>query len=132
MDDALSLEDLKEFYDNTNSTMTKVSAKKLKDNNTIKCNASNPYDRVVQIPRVHWFTFKKFFGINGVGSVGGGAANVNGEKKQVIKIDSIVDLQKIFSVQSIMRVHSSGDLTLITPWMKLTSDMSVKFLNGCK
>eukprot|EP00111_Clytia_hemisphaerica_P001180 TCONS_00003366-protein len=45
-------------------------------------------------------------------------------------VNSITDLQKYFPIESILKFHSSGDVTLITPWMKLAADMGLKFLDG--
>ena len=106
--------DLRQFFKDSKKNVVKNVSKKLKDANTIKSSVLNPHFRTVIFPQVHKFCFD----------------SVYAELLSQTKFDSLVSLQKVLSLESVMKIHSSSDLTMITPWYKLVADMSVYFLDG--
>lgn len=134
------------FFEDTFRVTQKAISKKLNSNNSIKTNAANPYDRTVELQKIHVLTLKKYF--SSIQFLHGGAVidasegdNVNGveddrqnnSKKNKCElhytIQTLVELQKLFPMESILKHHHSDDLTLITQWLKVVAEMSVIFLD---
>ena len=46
------------------------------------------------------------------------------------EVKTLARLLELFPVNVLLKVHSSGDATLITPWVSLNADISVKFNGG--
>ena len=95
-----------DVYENTKKNLSK----KLRDNNTIKSNAANPYDRVVAVGKVHSWIFKRLFFLNtddddddDTSHHHADATNDSPSNKFVLR--TITQLQKFFPIQSILKFH---------------------------
>ena len=56
--------------------------------------------------------------------------NASPNSSSTFSIRSINRVLDFLTTEALLKVHASGDTSLLTPWLKLTAPMSVKFGDG--
>ena len=112
------------FFKNSCNNTRKQVIRKIKDSNTLKSNLTNPHYRTIILNDVARLPFSFEFGKNFIPSERYGVGNDT--VSPIFEITSIERLLQIIPASVVLKVQSSGDTTLITPWVKIANDMSIK------
>ena len=116
---------LKDLYRNLFNGTAKSVKKKLKDANTLKSNFANPHNRQVVIPGVPRLLFSALY--SGLLLPKENSRKVNPGKRTspLFELKYLHRLEKVFSSDSLSKIHSGGDVTIIAPWMVLKENIVV-------
>ena len=113
------------FFKNSCENVEKQVSRKLRDSNTLKSNLANPYYRCLIIGNIPRLAFAHKYGRNFLPSERRGVGN--DVVSPYFEIKTVDRLMESFSANVLLKVQSSGDTSLITPWVCLNTDISVKF-----
>ena len=128
------------YYENIFHHINKQVVKKLKDNNRLRSNAENPHHRIVTLYNIPKLPFAWLFGthfrhddvyvyINPTVPLNFRSVQMTDFKLQFDHGLCYVNhfhLQCI-STDSLLKIHNSGDCSLLTPWLSFCSLLSVRF-----
>lgn len=117
----------KKFFDESVRNLDKNINKKLKDSNTLKSNVVNPHYRAVTLTNIPRLTFAYKYGKNFSPD-----EKLRATDAASFRLRTLARLQYFFKPESLFKIHSSNDYTLICPWVKLVADMTVVFADGKK
>ena len=114
------------LFKNSVSNLEKNVVKKIKDNNTIKSDLANPHHRVISLPNIprHAFAFKygsRFFGRDEKMS------SPTEKNSPMFGVHTMERVQDLLPTEAVFKMHSSSDVTILTPWYSLSSDMTLLF-----
>lgn len=116
------------FYQNQCKFLEKSVNKTLRDCSTLKSNISNPHNRECVILNVSRLVFCSVYGRileaseRNIESIKPSASNT-----PLFELPSLERLLKFFkSSESILKIHSGGDVSLITSWLVLKERFNVK------
>ena len=111
---------LKGYFRNSMRNFQKTVYSKLRDSNTMKSNINSPHFRYVVISDVHKFLFKetfvKLFEKKGIHPLQNTVHR--------FELETLEYVSSIFGSKNILKIHSAGDLSFITPWKKVTADLA--------
>ena len=115
------------FKSSCNNLETQI-IRKLRDNNTPKSNITNPHYRCIVLQNVPRLTFAFKYGKQFLPEERRGVGD--GVVSPHFEIRTLERLLSIIPAKVLVKVQTSGDTTLITPWVHTNSDMSIKFPDG--
>ena len=111
---------LKGLYKSLYNSINKQIIRKMRDSNSMRTNTINPFLREVKISYVPRIIFNGIFSHR---------VNPRENSREVVpskttsplfKFSTIERLCIIFGNNNLFKFHSSGDVSIITPWLKLT------------
>ena len=112
------------FFKNCCSNVEKQVNERLADHNTLKSNVTNPHSRSLTLCNIPRLAFAYRYGCSFLQEERHGVGNEI--VSPICTILNIYRLTSFFPASVIVKVLSSGDTTLITPWISLTCDLLVK------
>ena len=119
-----SQKDLKKLFRNYQESLKKIVSSKLKDSNKMKSTSADPHLRTLALPDVHRLVFDTTV-----------ATLFNDTEKKEDIIDprhssphySLTSIKRICEVfpNAAVRIHSSGDVSLVTPWYVINREVNL-------
>lgn len=119
-----SQKELKQLFKNYQESLKKAIVLKIRDSNKMKSNYADPHLRTLALPDVHRLVFETTVATKFKDSEKNEDVVDSKNSSPNYSLSSISRINEVFP-NAVIRVHSSGDITLVTPWYVLNREMNI-------
>ena len=114
------------FFDQAVNNLQAQVIKRMKDSNRMKSNLTDPHYRTIQINNVPRLPFAVQYGR----TFNSDEIIQNDDKISYFTLETIERQSEILGLEHIIKVHSTGDVSLICQWSSINESKIVTFIDG--